>query len=203
MKEKNQHILKKAIGELPAYQLENLKFWEIFDNQQDKKNNPQFRNLLCDLPKYVAPEGLWKRVEYGLNNRPKNRQSSSFHFLTRVAAMIAIILSIGFGLISIRYRYAIKSLPDSGVTKKFLTDSKDEMGIMSIWNPALCQGNPQICNTILFKALEKQLNEVKGEIGLMEPMIRNGDPQMMKYYYRLVNLRVEIKKKMVKIMMES
>lgn len=87
--------------------------------------------------------------------------------------------------------------------KKINADHNNETDFRSIWNPALCESNPKICNTVFFKELDKQLMDVKGELNLMEPVIQNGDPQMMKYYYRLVNLKVEIEKKMIKIIMES
>jgi hypothetical protein len=203
MKAKNRHTLKKAIGEMPTFKLEVLNFWERIDNQLNKKNYTQYGDLISDLPEYAAPDGLWERVEYKLNKRQNNRQLKSLHFLTRVAAAAIIVVSIGFGLIYIKHNFTFESIHESGAIKKIKTTTKDELDVISIWNPALCQGNPQICNTDLFKALDKQLNEVKRELNLMESMIRKDDPQMMKYYYRLVNLRVEIEKKMVKIIMES
>jgi hypothetical protein len=203
MKAKSRYILKKAIGEMPTFKLEVSNFWERIDNQLNKKYNTQFGNFITDLPKNAAPDGLWERVEYNLNKRQNNRQLKSFYYLKRAVAAAVIVLSIGFGLMFIKHEFTSESLHESAELHKIDTNSKDKMEIQSIWNPALCKGNPQIFNTVLFKALDKQLNEVKGELVLMKPMIRNGDPQMMKYYYRLVNLRVEIEKKMVKIVMES
>ena len=203
MKEKNIKMLKKAIGEMPVFKLKDINFWDIFDNQQDKKENTEYGSLISDLPKKVAPEGLWEKVAYELDNQSDNRHISSFNFLMQVAATFVIIFSIGFGIFFIKHHHPIRSSNKSVMLRKTDINSKNETGNISIWNPALCKSNPRICNTVLFKALDKQLNDVKGELRLMGPIIRKGDPQMMKYYYRLVNLKVEIEKKMVKIIMES
>jgi len=203
MKEKNRHILKKAIGDMPTFKAQGLNFWEIFDNGQNIEPITRFGNPISDLPQKIAPEGLWESIEARLVKGSKTRQLRSANYLARVAAAAVIILLIGSGLFFLKHQYTKESFPQRSEIKKIITDRNDDIDFESIWNPTLCESNPKICNTVFFKELDKQLMDVKGELNLMEPVIQNGDPQMMKYYYRLVNLKVEIEKKMIKIIMES
>ena len=194
MEEENKHILKKAIKELPVFKPDNSDLWESIERQLDRKK------IFYNLPEYKAPDALWNKVEQGLDKRKIRRSFFSAHYLARIAAVI--ILFVSFGII-IKYEYGRKYLKEASYLEKPEAKTMNEPGIESIYNSALCKGNPQICNTPLFKSLDKQLNEVKGELDQMKPMIKNGDPQMMKYYYRLEKERVEVEKKMVKIIMES
>jgi hypothetical protein len=203
MKEKNRHILKRAIGNLPAYKMGETDFWVRFDNQRDGKYKTRIGNGINDLPEFDAPKGLWERVESELDKRPNNQILRPFSFMIRVAAAAVVILSIGFGIILIKHKYTPEYARESVVDEKIIPVSKDEMDGLPIFNPSACEGNPQICNTVLFKALDRQLKDVKEELHLMRPLVHKDDPQMMKYYYRLENLRVEIEKKMLKMIMES
>jgi hypothetical protein len=197
MKEINKHILKKAIHKMPSFKPGKAELWKGIEARLDKKSNlqPDFSKL----PVFKAPVGLWEKVEQGLK-KPSHSVFTSKYFIIRTAAAFAILISIG---IFIKYQYTAKSLTESTSIEELNSNASSKMSFESIYNPALCKGNPQICNTPIFKSLDKQLNDLKGELNQMKPMIQKGDPQVMKYYYRLENERVEVEKKMVKIIIES
>ena len=193
MKEKNTHILKKAIRELPAFKLGDEQMWERLTGE--------ISGTVDRMPEYKAPEGLWEKIELELD-KPRLMHRRSIPVLTRIAAGLLIVISIGLVLRFIKNNDTAGSLKFSNLSENEIVPL-EESEMISIYNPALCQTNPLICNTSLFKELGKQLDEVKGEIDLIGTLIRKDDPQMMKYYYRLENLRVEIEKKMVKLILES
>ena len=194
MEEKNKHNLKKTIQELPAFKPDFPDLWKGIEQRLDRKK------IFDNLPEHKAPSGLWEKVEQKLNKKPVHRSLFSAYYVTRIAASIILLATIGM---LIKYEYIRRSLNEVSHIEKPDAKVMNALGLESIYNSSLCKGNPQICNTPLFKSLDKQLNEVKGELDQMKPMIQNGDPHMMKYYYRLEKERVEVEKKMVKIIMES
>lgn len=230
MKEKNRNILKNAIEKLPEFNTAWKETWSRVEVAMVKKEEmeqklktglPQYKapeilwvkieekmkvqhpvltNAVGVLPAYIAPADSWKRVNVILGKQARVRHLKIF---LRVAVAAIIIFSIGFGI----NRRKLKSDNDFPVSAGFpaqLNNGADyTFGLETVYNPALCKSNPQICSTELFKSLDKQRIEIEGEILNMEPMIKGGDPQFMKYYYRLVNEQVEIEKRMVRLIIES
>jgi hypothetical protein len=82
-------------------------------------------------------------------------------------------------------------------------NNTEDTGFESIYNPAMCRSNPRICSTPIFKSLDNELNVIKAEIEEMKPMVKGGDPQLMKYYYRLINERTEIEKRLVRLILQT
>ena len=148
----------------------------------------------------MHPEHVWAGIQEELD-RKKEMPVSKINY-TWAAAAASVILITAFSIYLLVSRYSIKS-PETNYTEK--ENKIPETGIMnsSIYNPELCKNNPQICKSPVFIDLEKQLHEVKSELDLINGYMRTDDPQMMKYYYRLENTRVEIEKKMVKIILQS
>jgi len=201
MKEKNRAILKKAIGQLPEYSLKKPDIWIKIEN---RLNETDLDKYYLTLPVYKAPDNLWEKVEKELNKKRKLKQNYFFRLMIRISAAAVLILLVGYGILRWdRAKVKIEELQSNSKTEIFKMDNTDDSGIESIYNPALCQSNPQICSTDLFKSLDKELNDIKVEIEALKPMIKGNDPQIMKYYYRLVNERVEIEKRMVKIIMQT
>lgn len=186
---------------MPAYKTDLSGFWERLDHLPDKNEKQQAVNPVTDLPTWSAPEGLWDEVEEKLHNIPATR-IKTVRLLWQAAAAV-IILCIGSGIIIYRHKTATGRATALTEPKSHGIVAEDDSGMTFEVNRALREGNPQTFNSALFKALDQQLQDVNTEIRLMKPMIRNRDPQMMKYYYRLVNLKVEIEKKRMKIIMES
>lgn len=198
MKEKKRYYLKKAISELPDCTLKKKNLWEDIETSLNTKARSE--NFYNKLPQYKAPYDLWGKIEQGLEQNNNSSSLNSIYFLARTAAMIALLLGIGM---IIKHRYQIKSPENKYKTEEINIAAEKDTEFESIYNPAICKSNPEICNTQMFKMLDQQLNEVKGEINKMKAMSQKEDPQMMKYFHRLVNERAEIEKKMVKIIIES
>jgi len=234
MKEKNRDILEKAIGQLPDFKAGKRVQWGCIEaeleRQQTMENKiksslPEFRapetlwakidarmkaqhpvlsQAIEELPYYKAPADSWRRVQNELETSVKKVRSINIRIVTRVAAAVLLIVTIGLGIVEWKSRESDeKMILEFMSTKDSEFNSDMNLGINSIYNPALCKSNPQICETELFKSLEKQRTEIESEIKKMEPMIKDGDPQLMKYYHRLVNEQVEIEKRMVKLIIES
>lgn len=189
MKERNRRILRKAIARMPVYSPGDNLWDEISD-----RINGGYAKSIANLPVFKAPDNLWDQVDSRLD-ASRNLHKRRMFGLTRIAAAIAILLALGAGLI-----YIIHTNTDQN-SGTILTESVPEVSFLD--NPSICQGNPRVCKSPVFMELNRQLTEVKKELDLMEPMVTREDPQMLKYYYRLENLRVEIEKKMVKIIVES
>jgi len=90
MEEKNKESLKKAIDNLTKYSPGE----RLWDNLSDALNNAEADKVLHEsikeLPKYIAPDHIWSKIENGLEEKHKRR------WLTPLlaAASIAILLGI-------------------------------------------------------------------------------------------------------------
>jgi hypothetical protein len=189
MKEKNRRILNKAIARMPVYRADD-NLWDGISEQI----YGGYASSVGNLPVFKAPESLWGQIDKMLDP-PRNHQNGRMLRFTRIAAAATILLAVGAGLI---YIILMNIDKNPGTIH---TESLTEVSLL--YNPSLCQGNPHVCNSPIFRELNRQLTEIKEELVLMEPIVNNEDPQMLKYYYRLENLRVEIEKKMVKMIIES
>lgn len=225
MKKKNTDILKKAIAELPEFRLNNPEIWPRIEDVLRKESKfsvklpeykapeglwntieerlnqqvPQLNNAINDLPEQKAPEKIWKNIENELDKTILFRQKKLIPWIIRISAAAVITILVGY--------FSITWIVETSRRKTFFSNSKTveskEEGFESIYNPALCKSNPQVCSTDLFKSLDNQLNDIKSEIESMKPLIKGNDPQLLKYYYRLENERAEIEKRLVKIIMQS
>jgi hypothetical protein len=197
MKENNKY-LKKAISGLPTFKVNKEGLWGSIKAKLENRSRSKI--LFSNLPEHKAPENLWQKVKHELDQKNKSKLQHLTTYITRAAAVITLLITIG---IAVKHYRETKFSDGSFIIEKNETNRKQDVGIESIYNQALCKANPQICSTPLFKGLDSQLNEVKGEIDKIEPMVKNGDPQLMKYFHRLVNEKVKIEKKLVKIIIES
>jgi len=226
MKKKNTNILKKAIAELPEFRLNNPEIWpgiedvlgkdtkystklpeykapeNLWQKIEEKlaQQNPNLTNAIQNMPLYKAPVNTWEKIEHELDKNKRIGKGKELRLLIRISAAAILVLSVGVGL---WLRFGNKNTELERLQVKNIEIHQNGDGIESIYNPALCKSNPQICNTDLFKSLDKELNEIKTEIETMKPMIKGNDPQLMKYYYRLENEKAEIEKRLVKIIMQS
>jgi gas vesicle protein len=233
MKEKNRDILKRAIEQLPEFKAGKHIRWEQIAGKLERdsmmvsklKNNlPQFsapENLwekieirmeaqspvlsqaIEELPDFKAPADSWNRIKEKMETSANRARKINLRIVTKVAAAAIILVSIGLGSLHLKNRRPDNSIQDFRSTESSGFPSEMNVGINSIYNPSLCKSNPQICDTELFKLLDQQRSEIEAEIQNMESMIKDGDPQLMKYYHRLVNKQVEIEKRMVKLIIES
>ncbi len=197
MKEKNRHILKKAIGEMPVHRLPNEFLWErIIESRANHQALPD------RLPTFKAPEGVWENIAKELNNKPAIKPRRALQYVRLAAAITGIIMMLGTGWIMIRNQSgnATRQIAVSGLNNS-VTDKVTQSPL--VYDPGLCRSNPRACNTKLFKELDRQWHDVKKELEMLEPEIRHNDPQLTGYFYRLDNLKIEIEKKMLKLILES
>jgi hypothetical protein len=185
MKEKKRSNLKRAVHNLPDYTSRQLDFHTITERISDSP----LTNL---LPEFKAPEGLWNKIESRLSNKPVGIRFGSV-FL-RIAAIVVFLITLSIGYLILKP----DALPLANQKRV-----QDETNLAELYNPSMCTANPSVCNTPVFKELTKQLQDLKQELINMEDLIGNREPQMMKYYYRLINQKVAVEKKMVKIIVES
>lgn len=234
MKEKNGHILQKAIEHLPKFSMGNtdvwagieqelnhrsvskpdspfLKLsgyrapkglWEKLEARMDKQS-PVLYTAIEELPVFATPDNSWNGIEAALSKSRTVRPKKVSSILIRVSIAATIVFAIGLTVLV----YSGRREPNFPVNWQINVNKGlqpgENAGIESIYNEALCRSNPQVCQTELFKNLDEQRDEIESEIETMKAMIHNKDPQLMKYYHRLVNEQVEIEKRMVKLILES
>lgn len=201
MKEKGRDILKKAIQELPEYTFNSEDIWMKIDNSLNAKQ----ASLNTKLPEYSLPKDIWPAIEQGLdNNRKKKIYLSAF----RVAAVITILL--GSGLILKEYfknnaesstiSYSTETIEDQSFfenTPQIEIQKNEHIQV-------ICQNNPQACTSPVFIELNKQINDISSEMKKISKIIKkNNDPQILRYYYRLENKKVEIELQMLKLINQS
>jgi hypothetical protein len=196
MKEINALKLKEAINQLPALKAPKG-IWKVIEMNLKKHNS------LNSLPEYKAPAIVWEMIEKELGKEVSLKRGRTIRLLLRTcAAAIILLMSLYSVRVIVNNNMHFNRLQEIK-RKKSDINIEDETDFKSIYNPALCQSNPQICNTPLFKSLDFELNIIKSEIEEMKPLVKAGDPQLLKYYYRLVNERTEIEKRMVKLIMQT
>lgn len=197
MKKRNLNILKEAINGLPSLKAPE-DAWEGIE-QKLKEQHP-----INDLPEFKAPEYVWEGIEKELDKAIPRKRTNTIRLVIRSSAAAIVFLVALYGI-----RVIVgKRGTEQDVLQKFRTGMYDmnkaeEAGLESLYNPSLCRSNPQVCNTPLFKSLDNELFVIKAEIEEMKPMVKGGDPQLMKYYYRLINERTEIEKRMVRLIMQT
>ncbi|MGD2033415.1 MAG: hypothetical protein PVF73_00045 [Bacteroidales bacterium] len=233
MKERNRKIIKRAIRQLPEFEINRPEIWgriesklEIMGTQENKlkKNLPQFnaptvlwnkietkpedrksvlQRAVKDMPVYKAPAGNWKKIHRVLDRSSEKVLKINYSLIGRIAAAVIIVIAAWLGILKLNNREAENTMPeDNGFAG---SDFSLDMGagIKVIYNLAMCRSNPQICETELFRSLNQQRQEIENEIRNLETILRKNDPQLMKYYYRLVNEQVEIEKRMVRLIIGS
>ena len=227
MSEKNRNILKHAITQLPGFKIRKPEIWGRIEKVLEKKEkmesalqsglphfhapdalwekveaelqaqHPVLRKAISEMPVSTVPAGTWDKIEILLDKQVSLRIRKRVFFMAKMAASILVFMSIAYGIL--KYRENRKE----NLTRTTFERMELSNGIEAIYNPALCKSNPRVCQTELFKDLDRQREEIGKEINTMKTLINNKDPQMMKYYHRLVNERVEIEKRMVKLIIES
>jgi hypothetical protein len=191
----NQKMLKEAIRHLPSFKAPDG-LWEELE-QKLKLQHP-----LNDLPGYTAPEDAWEKIERELDKEITLKRKNTIRLVIRTSAAVILLL---LSLYSTKVIIGDKAQGKLHRLKTEIPDvnNLEERGFESIYNPALCQSNPHVCSTPLFKSLDNELQVIKAEIIEMKPMVKGGDPQLLKYYYRLVNEHIEIEKRLVKLIMQT
>ena len=142
MKEEKRHNLRKAISELPSHHSKRIHFNKLFNHGRYDL-----------LPTYQAPYGLWVKIETKMDHNSGKRVNAKA-VLIRIAAAVILMFAIGTGLIYLMKNSA--TVPGQITENKFERDSSGETDILTIYNPSLCSGNPDICLTPLFVELEQQ-----------------------------------------------
>lgn len=197
MKERNRNILKKTISHLPEFKApENI--WEEVE-QKLKKQHP-----INNLPAYKAPENVWKKIEKELDKGIALKRRNTIRLVIRSSAAAIVFLVALYGIrVIVGDRVTDQDMLQELRTEMPDMNETDEAGFELIYNPSLCRSNPQVCGTPLFKSLDNELHIIKAEIEEMKPLVKGEDPQLLKYYYRLVNERAEIEKRLVKLIMQT
>jgi hypothetical protein len=239
MKEKKHNILVRAISNLPAFRLRKEGVWDNIKKAIESENKAdKLKKAVKTMPAYIAPVGLWSRIEEQLSTRDENLRSAivelptfeaptgiwkgieeqtSIHrkgirrlYKTRIfnaAASIVLLLSLTY----LAYRFLIPANDETVTAHIEIVDDEDQSGtkpvrveVPPILNSQLCKGNPQICHSPQFKELDRQLKELQDELNriISQPGSKN-DPQLLKYYYRLENERVQIEKRMIRLIIQS
>ncbi|MEM6800691.1 MAG: hypothetical protein AAF696_04760 [Bacteroidota bacterium] len=83
MKERNQQLLKEALGNLPQYTAPEI-VWDRIEQVLDTPEDEELRERLKVLPSYTAPDEAWSHIYGNLNGR----RNPTF---LRLAAILLII----------------------------------------------------------------------------------------------------------------
>jgi hypothetical protein len=197
-------IDRSLSDKLPEYKAPEG-IWENIERSLDEKT---YENALNNLPEYSLPTDIWKGIDKELSSSKPYKTRWINYPLFRVAAVIALLIG---GTLIIKelitnnknrdtISYSVETIDDSGFTgyetEQVIPDNEHIQ--------VLCENNPVACSTEQFIELTKQIDDVNKELQEMVEIIqKNKDPQMLRYYYRLENQKVEIEQKMIKIINQS
>ena len=225
MQEKKRKILKNAIRQLPEYLLKREDVWGRIEGAI---HQPDFysSDSIEQLPVFKAPENVWRKIESRLDAgehilkraigelpvyqapgktgdridiQEKKKYSIPYYFKRiAVAAVLLLTLSLSLLIMTRQKREADKY----EFTNKELKSSPGS-GLEMLYNPALCAGNPEVCNSPEFKELASQMKLVNAEFKKLKPMLKQDNFQLRNYYYRLENEKAEIEKQMTRLIIKS
>jgi hypothetical protein len=197
--------LKKAIEALPSFAAP-VGLWSHIEEQLSGREE-NLRTAIGELPAFNAPAGIWEEIEGQVSRR---RRSTSLLYETpvfKVAASIVLLLSLTY--LAYRFHMPVKD-ETINMHVEIIDDANnqqiDPIGAEAqpVLNSQLCKGNPQLCNSPQYKQLDMQLKELQVELNkIIELPGSRNDPQLLKYYYRLENERIEIEKRMIKLIIQS
>jgi len=229
MREKKRKILFKGISEMPQYSIEGDEVWSSIERELDQQEYdpasaiiklPVFkapekvwkgiesrlnqkgtilRRVIDELPVYKAPDGYWEKID--IPSRKKHLRLVDFR---KIAAAAILLIALGLGALLLQKQNK-SGLTHTNINHASDPDKKSSSagGLESIYNPALCAGNPEVCNSPVFKELDSQLKEIKMELTKMKPLLKQNNPQLQNYYYRLENEKAEIEKQMARLIIKS
>ena len=204
MKKNQEYNLKKAINQLPSFKAPN-KIWNGIEKALDK-NNESLCKAIDDLPSFKAPDKIWSGIEKKLEEQSRKKVLLIPKPFLQIAASIIIIFSIGY-LATYYFRnsdkdvtYSIEIIENEMEVDFYPAVDFESTNIIS----SNCQKVPEVCESPIFIELQSQLKELKNEQEKLESMLKNeSNPQLLKFYYRIENERVDIEKKLVKMFVES
>ncbi len=229
MREKKRKILLKAISELPQYSIEGNEVWSSIERELDQQEYdpahailqlPVFKTpekvwdgienrlnqkktilkrVIDELPVFKAPDGSWEKID--IPSRKKHLRLVDFRKIA-VAAILIIALGLGALLVQRQNKSGLTSM-DNNYTSDSDEKSSSVGGLESIYNPALCAGNPEVCNSPEFKELAIQMKIVNAELKKLKLLLKQDNFQLRNYYYRLENEKVEIEKQMARLIIKS
>ncbi len=233
MREIGRDRFRKAIGELPEFSCKDEYLWAKVEKELDKRNiissefgenmlefhaseeilenieSPQEKSTLKkainQLPEHALQIDIWPVVEKELNSTQKQQSKKFYLSLLKVAAVF--VLLVGGGLI---YRlivnsnekdtisYSIEIIDDNTILQMPLNSEGDDH------IQAICLNNPVVCSTPEFIELNKQIEDIEKELeNISNILLQNNDPQIQRYYYQLENEKVEIEKKIIRVINQS
>jgi hypothetical protein len=226
MKEKNIHILKKAIQKLPDFRI-SKDIWPKIENSisidgqniekkidlpvfkapdylwnkvEEQLNLDSFKKAKQELPIFKAPDILWNDIENRIDKPPVRRINLKVIQYAAVAAVL-IVLIVGIRIKSSKIKdsditYSVEIVPD----EHHEPPNTNQQDITK----ELCDHNPIACAKPEYMELNRQLEEVAKELDKLCKLVdRQSNPQSMKYIYMLENKRGEIEKKMIRMVLDS
>lgn len=222
MKEVNRHILQNAIKKLPLFKLVKelwpsilIRVNEANDKTESSYNLPEYKapchvwnkiendldiepllRARLELPEFSAPDRVWNKIDSQL----KAPVRLNLKIVFRYAAAIVLLAGTMVGVLQIKSNsditYSTEIVPVEHVV---IPDN-----LQTDVTQKLCLHNPVACTKPEYIELERQLKDVSKELDkLYHIKAKSNNQQPIKYIYMLENKRIEIEKKMVKMVLET
>ncbi len=197
--------LKKAIEALPSYTAPDG-LWSRIEEQLSTRDE-NLRSAIGELPAFEAPTGIWEGIEERTHIWGREIRHLYMTQIFRVAASVALLISLAY----LTYRVLHPAKEETISEHIEIVEEDDYPDIRSAgteirsgFNTQLCKGNPQLCNSPQYKELDRQLKELQEELNkIIEQPGSKNDPQLLKYYYRLENERIQVEKQMIRLIIQS
>lgn len=221
MKEINRHILQRAIRDLPGFRINkdiwpnikkdtiNLSFREnlnklpefkapdrIWEKVQFDLEPDSFKNAKINLPEFKAPDRIWNNIEPHAKDPVVQRLKILYKYAAAFILLVGLTVGVLFKSSESDISYSIEIVPIE--TNIYPGEKRTDI------TQKLCHQNPVACRNLEYIELNKQLNEVSLELEKLHQMVEKiKSPLSQKYIYMLENKRVEIEKKMIKVVLDS
>jgi len=203
--EKNSKHLKDCLNNLPQMSVDTDIIWREIEFHLDFKENTTTQ--LNQLPEVsVDSKGLWSALEMklGVHNSDNERKLiSSWQYLSAIAAAVLLLLVFLWNRSestnSIDLKYSLELINVSTIDPPVVSKLEDQ-AITFINNS--CKMQLKVCSTAEFIGLKTQLDELNLEIDKLDKEFAlNNDPYIRKAHVKVENLKAEVTKKLINILM--
>jgi hypothetical protein len=206
MKEKNKHILRDALKNLPEHEPQDS-LWDFIQDDLDyEHSDKRLKEGLQALPSYDPPDLVWENIESNLGHQVSNTSKVVVMKPRRrwlsIAAAVATLLVAGWWSIG----NIGNTLSDDGLA--YSTEIREDNLLKEDWNDdesafedlmAMCQLKVNVCKTPDFQKLQMELDELnEAKEALNHAIGKFGtDPNLISQIKVLEIDRTEIMKKMI------
>lgn len=202
--EKNDKHIKDCLNNLPQVDVDADIMWRDIEFHLDfEEHTTEQLNQLPEVD--IDSNGLWSALEKELGDQKSEKERRlipSWSYFSAIAATVVLLIIFLWNksesTTNTELKYSFELINVSTIDPPVISELEDQ-AITFINNS--CKMQLEVCSTAEFIALKIQLDELNLEIEkLNKEFAINNDPYIMKAHVKVENIRAEVTKKLINIL---